>query len=127
MTEIRPVVWTEANKETIQVASDITINPGEYQNFDLEIPLGKTGMAVTVNVTYSPNASDGAEVRIYHSPDGVNWDTDTDEIDTVPFRVGETVQKTFIYQCILPYVRIVVVNKDTSQALALNNLWVTYI
>jgi len=127
MLELRPVVWAEANKETIQVASSITINANSSRIFDLEIPLGKTGMVITINVTYNANASAGAEVRVYYSPDGVNWDTDTDEIDTLPFTAGATVQKSFTHPCILPYARIVVINKDTSQALVLNNLWVTYI
>jgi len=127
MTEIRPVVWTGANKETTQIASNVTINANSSQTFSLTIPPGKTGMAITINVTYNSSATAGATIQIFYSQDGVNFDTVTSEVDNLSFTAGATVQQTFTHPCITPYANIVVTNKDTSQALTLNSLWVTYI
>ena len=126
MAEVRPVISSIAHKDTIKILNNQTINPSSEYSVNLEVPYGKTGVALTVQATYDASATKGIKIEVYWSPDGTNYDTDTDEVYTHPFSAGATKQKTYVIQCVHPYLRIKIVNEDSSYGVTVN-AWVTYI
>ena len=115
------------HKSTEQKLSNYSLSAGGSVNVDLTIPAGKSAFALTIRASYDANATAGIEFYIYWSPDGSNWDTDTDEVYTdFPFAAGATKQKTYIIHAVTPYVRVVIKNKDANYAVTLN-VWVSYI
>lgn len=126
MVEPRPKVVSIAEKETEKVIDGAIVSPGSYVDEDLEVPSGKTGLALTVRATYDASATQGVQIEVYYSPDGTNYDTDTDEVYDHPFEAGKTKQKTHVIQCVHPYVRIRIKNLDSSYAVTVS-AWVTFI
>jgi len=124
--EVYRKVFTISEKDVTQLADNETVNANSYKDYDLEVPLGKTGIAITLKATYESSATQGAKIELYYSQDGLNWDTDTDTTYDMPFSAGETKQKTFVTQAVTPYIRIRVKNLDSSKAMTIS-LWVTSI
>ena len=61
-----------------QKLSGYSLGAGSSTNIDIEVPSGKTAIALIVKATYDANASAGIKIYVYWSPDGTNYDTDTD-------------------------------------------------
>jgi len=114
------------NKVIEQKLSNYLLSAGSSVNIDLTVPDGGSAIALIVKATYNPSATAGVRFYVYWSPDGLNWDTDTDEFYDHPFAAGATKQKTYIVHAITPYVRIVIENLDSTYAVTLS-VWVTYI
>ena len=117
---------TGVNKITEQKLSSYSLSGGGSVNIDITVPTDKSAIALIVKATYDPSATAGIKIYVYWSPDGTNYDTDTDEIYDHPFAAGATKQKTYIIHAVTPYVRIVIENLDPTYAVTLD-MWVTYI
>ena len=113
-------------KVTQQPLVATSIAGGATQNVDLTIPPGKTGIAVSLKTAYDASATDGVRLDALHSPDGTNYDTDTDDTIIHPFAAGTTKQKTYTILGVHPYIRLAIVNLDETYATTAD-LWVTYI
>ena len=105
-----------------QPASSVTISANSSYTVSLTIPWGKTGLAVAPNITYAVSASVGVYMYLYYSYDGVHYDNYTSQTAVLPFSAGATVQQTYIFPSVAPYVNIVLVNKDTTYSAVLNVL-----
>lgn len=119
-------VITLSHKKTEQKLTGEVIPAGGSKDIDITLPFGKTRMAITLKATYNPSATTGVRLDVLYSPDGVNYDTDTDDTYTHPFTAGQTKQKTYIVTIIHPYVKLRVVNLDTTYDVTVD-LWVTYV
>jgi len=119
-------VATESDKITQQPLSSVTIAAGSTNNVDISVPSGKTGVAITLKATYNSSATSGVRLDIFYSPDGTNYDTDTDDSYTHPFAAGETKQKTYTVAAIHPYLRVSITNLDTTYSVT-TDLWITFI
>lgn len=51
-------------------------------------------LTVTARVSYNSEATVGATINLYFSPDGINWDTVAYAFFLINLTVGETVQET---------------------------------
>ena len=83
----------------------------------LQIPPNKTGIALTLKSQYHPSSLSGINIYIYYSQDGVNYDTDTDEIYSLPHQAGQVKQKTFIIPAVTNFIKIKIENTDTNPAI----------
>lgn len=119
-------VRTFADKTTEQKLSSYSLGAGASYNVDVTVPAGKTGVAVTLKAAYNVAATAGVTLNVLYSPDGTNYDTDTDDSYALPFTAGATKQKTYVIAAIHPYIRLQVVNNDTSYGATID-MWVTYI
>ena len=115
----------------MKILDNVTISAGSHKDIDI-IPLdGYSAVALTIQVTFLGSAT--ANTRIYwlYSPDGENYDTideATDEGNYVDILAGANVtkQRTSIIPIITRYLRIRVVNQDTSVNITCN-AWLTYL
>jgi len=119
-------VATQADKVTQQPLSAVSIAAASTQNADIVVPTGRSGIAVTLKATYDVSATAGVRLDALYSPDGTNYDTDTDDTYAHPFTAGTIKQKTYIIPAIHPYVRLVIENLDASYAVT-TDLWVTFV
>jgi len=117
---------SEVNKTTSQELTSQAIAASSSQNVDITIPAGKSGAAVTLKAAYDAAATSGATINVFYSPDGTNYDTNTDDSYAHPFTAGSTIQKTYIVSAIHPFIRIQVVNNDSSKGITAD-LWTTFI
>ncbi|RLF25311.1 MAG: hypothetical protein DRN01_06540, partial [Thermoplasmata archaeon] len=116
---------SEVNKTTSQELTSQSIAASSSQNVDSTIPAGKSGAAVTLKTAYDAAATSGATINVFYSPDGTHYDTDTDDSYIHPFTAGSTIQKTYIVPAIHPFIRIQVVNNDSSKSITAD-LWTTF-
>jgi hypothetical protein len=105
---------------------DYSLAGGGSLDINVPIPESFSGVAVTLKAVYNASATAGVQLEVYHSQDGVNWDSDTDDIVVHPFAAGATKQKTYIFPSICPYIRFRVKNLDAGYA-ATVSLWRTFI
>jgi len=103
-----------------------TLGPGATVDVDIEVPVGRTGVATILKVAYDPASTAGVRLSFYYSIDGVSWDTDTDDVYTHPFGAGQTRQKTYISASLPLYIRIRIENLDTTYAVIVD-LWSCFI
>jgi len=120
------IVTSLVSRETSQVLSSQTIAGGGYQDIDITLGTGKSGVALTVRATYDASASNGITISVYYSPDGTNYDTDTDDTYTHPFQAGATKQKTYVIASVHPYMKIRITNNDSTYSVTVD-AWVTQI
>ena len=75
-----------------------------------------TTLALTVEATFTSNASSSARIHVLTSFDGLNYDT-IDYLQQVVLTCtpGETVRKTFEVKPIVKYLKVRVENSDTSE------------
>ena len=119
-------VFDKPSKDVSIRLNNASISGGGSQDIDIDVPEWATGCAVTVRATYDASANAGVKFEVYSSPDGISWDTNTDDEFTLPFIAGETVQKTEIVAVGPPNVRIRVTNLDSTHT-ATVSLWTTFI
>jgi len=119
-------VATESDKITQQFLSSFSIAANSIHNVDISVPSGKTGVAITPKITYNSSATSGVKINILYSPDGINYDTDTDDSYSHPFTAGESKQKTYTVSAIHPYLRVSISNLDTTYSVT-TDLWITFI
>ena len=90
-----------------------------------------SALVTTVRVTYATSATAGVRVVWLYSPDGVNFDSVNDAVAQgnyydMSFAAGGTAQATLLIPLFAPYVQIVVINKDSSNATTVS-LWTLFI
>ena len=123
--DVKPVK-VGVHKSIEQKLSDYSLAGGGSVSIELTVPEGLSKIALVVKATYNSSASSGIRIKVYWSPDGSNWDTDTDEVYDHPFEAGKTKQKTYVIHALTPYVKIVIENLDPDYAVTLN-AWINYI
>jgi hypothetical protein len=113
-------------RNTKHELSDEIITSGSSKNVLIDIPEGKSGVAITVKVVYNSNASNGVKLELYHSPNGTDIDTDTDDSYNHPFVAGVVKQKTYILPAPHSYINLVITNLDVNYDVVVS-LWITFI
>jgi len=103
-----------------------TLGPGATEDVDIEVPVGRTGVAAILNAAYDPASTAGVRLSFYHSIYGVRWDTDTYHVYTHTFGAGQTRQKTYISASLPLYIRIRIENLDTTYPVTIT-LWRCFI
>jgi len=120
------LVATGVSKNIAQPLSAYSLAAGGSVDADITVPDKRAAITIILRATYNAAATAGVRLEVYYSPDGTNWDTDTDERYDHPFRAGETVQKTYVLASVPSYVRIRIVNLDGTYAVTLD-LWRRFI
>ena len=120
------IVTSLVSRETSQVLNGETIDGGSHRDVDIAIGAGKSGVALTVKASYNASATNGISIDILYSPDGTNYDTDTDDTYTHPFQAGATKQKTYVIASVHPYMRVRITNNDPTYSVTVD-AWVTQI
>jgi len=82
---------------------------------------GWSALVVIVRVAYNASATAGIRVRWLYSPDGTNYDS-VEEADAQgnyyepTFTAGATRQATILIPILAPYIKVQIVNKDSTYA-----------
>jgi hypothetical protein len=89
-----------------------------------------SALVATVRVTYAASATAGVRVVWLYSQDGVNYDSVEDAVAEgnyydLSFAPGATRQATLLIPLFTPYMRILIINKDNTNA-ATVNLWTLF-
>jgi len=90
-----------------------------------------SALVVTIRVAYNASATAGIRVRWLYSPDNTNYDS-VEEADSqgnyydLTFTAGATRQVTLLIPLLTKFIRISIVNKDTTYAHTLN-VWTNYL
>ena len=124
LNDIKP---TRATPE--QVLSSQSISAGGTAEFTVSDTDGYSAIVVTVKATYDASATQGVRVRWLYSPDGTNFDSVEDaeaqgNYEDLSFAAGETRQRTVLIPILQSYVKIQIVNLDTSYAVTVD-VWTT--
>jgi len=85
---------------------------------------------ITVSATYNASATSGVRVRWLYSPDNSLFDSPEDAIDEgnykdLTFSAGETRTRTIIIPHLQPYVKVQIVNLDSSYGVTVT-AWKTF-
>jgi len=112
-----------------QQLSGASIDPGGTHEFTLSDLDTYSAVVVTVKAAYDPSASVGVRVRWLYSMDGVNFDSPEDAEDQgnyedLTFSAGATRQRSVLIPIFAPYVKIQIVNKDSSYGVTVD-VWYT--
>jgi len=112
-----------------QQLSSQSISAGGTTEFTIDDTDGYSAIVVTVKATYDASATQGVRVRWLYSPDGTNFDSVEDaeaqgNYEDLSFAAGETRQRTVLVPIFLPYVKVQIVNLDTSYAVTVD-AWTT--
>jgi len=88
---------------------------------------GWSALVATIRVTYASSATAGVRVVWLYSPDGTNFDTVDDAVAQgnyydLSFAASATRQATVLIPLLAPYVRVQVINKDSTNA-ATVSMW----
>ena len=108
-----------------QVLSGVSISAGGTQEFTVSDTDGYSAVVVTVKATYDASATAGVRVQWLYSPDGTNFDSVEDAeaegnyVD-LSFAAGETRQRTVLIPILQAYVKVQVVNLDTTYAVTVD-------
>ena len=86
---------------------------------------GWSALVAVVQATYNASASAGVRAVWLYSPDGTNYDSLDDAVASgnyydLSFTAGATRQATVLIPIITPYVRILIINKDPTNATTIN-------
>ena len=83
-------------------------------------------LGLTIRATFGVSSDDDLTLKMYYSPDGINWDTEAQAELTLTYSAGATVQTTIPSDC--PehgYVQFVATNESASDTVTNITLWVT--
>jgi len=116
LDEIKP-----ARAAPVQELSAVSIPASDKAEFTVTNTDGYSAVAVTVKSTYDALATAGARVRWLYSPDGTNFDSEDDaesagNYEDLTFSAGSTRVRTTLVPLFQPFVRVQIVNLDTSYA-----------
>ncbi|MCS7387122.1 MAG: hypothetical protein NDF55_10435 [archaeon GB-1867-005] len=116
-------------EKTVKELDTVSIGPGEVAEFAVESAKKYSAMVVTVKATYDPSATAGIRVRWLYSADGTDYDSPEDAIDAgnyedLTFEAGKTRQRTVLIPLLQPYVKVQIVNMDTSYSVVVT-VWRT--
>jgi len=108
-----------------QVLSGQSIAGGETAEFVVSGADGYSAVVVTVKATYDASATAGVRVRWLYSPDNANFDSVEDaeaqgNYEDLSFAAGATRVRTILIPLFQPYVKVQVVNLDSSYAVTVD-------
>ena len=114
-----------------QVLSGQSIAAGDKAEFVVSGAEGYSAVVVTVKATYDSSATNGVRIRWLYSPDGTNYDSEEDaeaqgNYEDLSFSAGATRQRTVLIPIFQNYVKVQVVNLDSSYAVTVD-VWKTLI
>ena len=109
----------------VQQLSSQSISASGTQEFTISDTDGYSAVVVTVKATYNASATAGVRIRWLYSPDGTNFDTvedaeDQGNYEDLSFAAGESRQRTVLIPIFSPYVKVQIVNQDTSYAVTVD-------
>jgi len=112
-----------------QVLSGQSISANDKAEFTVSDTDGYSAIVVTVKATYDSSATAGVRVRWLYSPDGTNFDSeDSAEAEgqyaDLTFTAGTTKTETVLIPIFQNYVKIQIVNLDTSVSVTVD-AWTT--
>jgi len=113
-SDLKPVRTTP-----IPELSNETISPSDEAEFIVSDADSYSAVVVVVRATYNVSATSGVRVRWLYSPDGTNYDSEEDaeaqsQYYDLSFAVGEIRQATILIPIFAPYIKVQVVNLDSS-------------
>ena len=111
----------------VQKLSSQSIPAGETTEFTVDASEtdGFSALVVTVKATYNASATQGVRVRWLYSPDGTNFDSIEEaeavgNYEDVGLVAGASRVRTILIPLFMPYVKVQVVNLDTSYAVVVD-------
>jgi len=108
-----------------KVFTSKTINGGGLEEFIVSNAEGYSAVVVAVKAGYDPNATAGVRVRWLYSPDGSNFDSPEDaeaegNYEDLTFSAGKTRQRTVLIPIMAPYVKVQIVNMDSTYSVVVD-------
>jgi len=111
----------------VQELSSQSIPAGETTEFTVDASKtdGFSALVVTVKATYNASATQGVRIRWLYSPDGTNFDSIEEaeavgNYEDVGLVAGASRVRTILIPLFMPYVKVQVVNLDTSYAVVVD-------
>jgi len=111
----------------VQELSSQSIPAGETAEFTVDATEtdGFSALVVTVKATYDASATQGVRVRYLYSPDGTNFDSPEEaeaagNYEDIGLAAGASRIRTVLIPLFMPYVKVQVVNLDTSYAVVVD-------
>jgi len=116
-------------RKTAKVVDAKSIDGGAKEEFMIHSTKEHSALVVTTRASYDPAATAGVRVRWLYSADGVNFDSSEDAEDVgnyedLTFSAGATRQRTVVIPLFKPYVKVQIVNLDTTYAVTVT-VWKT--
>lgn len=110
-------------RESLGTLFEGTIDAGDTKDIVIEVPNGYSAVLVTVKATYNASATSGVRVRWLFSQDGTDYDSPEDaeeqgNYEDLTFSAGKTRQRSVLVPALTPYIKVQVVNLDTSYPVA---------
>jgi len=127
-------VTTESAPRFSSATQDLTnysLAGGGSASVSKQASANESALIATVRVAYASGATAGVRVVWLYSPDGTNFDNVNDAVAQgnyydLSFAAGGTAQATLLIPLLTPYVQILIINKDSTNA-ATVNLWTLFI
>ena len=109
----------------VQRLSAVSIPASGTREFTISGTDGYSAVVITVKATYNADATAGVRVRWLYSPDNTTFDSPEDaeaagNYEDLSFAAGATRVKTILIPLFQPYVKVQVVNLDTSYAVTVD-------
>lgn len=110
-------------RESLGTLFEGTIGAGGTKDIVIEVPSGYSAVLVTVRATYDASATSGVRVRWLYSQDNSDYDSPEDAEDQgnyedLTFEAGKTRQRTVLIPALTDFIKVQVVNLDTSYPVA---------
>ena len=126
-------VTTESAPRFSSATQDLTnysLAGGGSASVSKQASANESALVATIRVTYATGATAGVRVVWLYSQDGTNFDSPDDAVVQsnyydLSFAAGATRQATVLIPLFTPYVRILIINKDSTNA-ATVNLWTLF-
>jgi len=108
-----------------QVLTGQSIPPSDKAEFTVNDTDGYSSVVVTVKAIYDPSATAGVRVRWLYSPNGSDFDSEDaaeaeKQYKDLTFVAGETKVETVLIPIFQPYVKVQIVNLDSSYAVTVD-------
>jgi len=118
-----------ARSDAEQVLTSETVAAGDVKDFVISDTNGYSAVVLTVKATYDASATAGIRVRWLYSPNGSDYDSEDaaeaeGQYNDITFTAGATKVETVLIPIFQPYVKIQIVNKDTSYSVTVD-VWKT--
>jgi len=118
-----------ARSETEHVLESETVAAGGVRDFVISDSNGYSAIVLTVKATYDASATQGVRVRWLYSPNGSDYDSEDaaeaeGQYNDIAFTTGATKVETVLIPLFQPYVKVQVVNLDSSYAVVVD-AWTT--
>ena len=102
-----------------QKLSSQTISPSDLAEFTISGQDGYSAVVITIKATYNSSATLGIRVRWLYSPDNSNFDSPEDaeaqgNYEDLSFAAGATRQRTILIPIFQPFIKVQIINLDTS-------------